>query len=85
MINENALRDALLALAQDGKSHYLMFSEMLTEVAALRDSVRGLDPTFQDVLDQRRRERSAENVAIVNAVIRGYDEIIQRLKAGEVC
>lgn len=43
MINENALRDALLALATDARSNYVMIESLLHEVAALRETVRGFD------------------------------------------
>ena len=42
MINENALRDALLSLATDGRSNYVMISSVLNELAAIREIVRGL-------------------------------------------
>lgn len=85
MINEYALRDALLALATDGRSNYLMISSVLNELAALRETVRGLDPTFADILEQKRQEAAQENAEVVKAVVVRYDEIIRRLSNGEVC
>jgi len=83
MINEPALRDALLALAEQNKTQYVMLSAVLDEVAALREAVRGLDPTFADVLEQKRKETSTSQEQI--AVIRLLNETIRRLKGGEVC
>ena len=85
MINENALRDALLALATDGRSNYVMISSALNELAAVREIVRGLDPTSTDALDQKRQEAAQSDAESARAVIARYDEIIRRLYDGEVC
>jgi hypothetical protein len=83
VINEPALKDALLALAEQNKVQYAMISLVLDEVAALRETVRGLDPTFSEVLEQKRKESSTAQERV--AVLRSMNEIIQRLKDGEVC
>jgi hypothetical protein len=83
MINENALRDALLALAEQCKTQYLGLSLVIDEVAALRETVRGLDPTFSEVLEQKRKESTSDDIRKV--AIRQLDGIIQRLTDGEVC
>jgi len=85
MINENALRDALLALATYGRSNYVMISSVLNELAAVREIVRGLDPTSTDTLDQKRQEAAQSEAESARAVIARYDEIIRRLYNGEVC
>jgi hypothetical protein len=85
MINENALRDALLALATDGRSNYVMISSVLNEVTALRETVRGLDPTFAEILEKKRQAAAQSDAEVVKAVIFQYDEIIRRLTSGEVC
>jgi hypothetical protein len=85
MINENALRDVLQALAEQQKTQYVMISSVLNEVDTLRETVRGLDPTFADVLEQKRLEAVQKQAAIVKIVIQQFDEILRRLNAGEVC
>ncbi len=85
MINENALRDALLALATDGRSNYVMISSVLNELTALRETVRGLDPTCADILERKRQESVQGDAEVVKTVIAQYDEIIRRLMSGEVC
>lgn len=85
MVNESALRDSLLAFNEDAKSQYIMLSSILAELDALRETVRGLDPTFADVMEQKRRESAEKNAAIVQAVIAGYDEKFQQMKDGYVC
>lgn len=85
MINERALRDALLTLAEQNKNQYVMFSAVLNEVAALRETVRGLDPTFSEVLEDRRKQSQEDTRAIVLQTLRLLGDLIERLKAGEVC
>jgi len=85
MINEANLRDALLAFTADAKSNYVMFSALNTEIEALRETVRALDPTFADVMAQKTKEIEAKNAAIVQAVIAGYDEKFRILTEGYVC
>jgi hypothetical protein len=85
MIKEDALRDALMALVNSSRTNYIMISAVLAELAAVRETVSGLDPTFSDVLEMKRREAEARADSVVRAVIDSYDEILARLKAGEVC
>jgi hypothetical protein len=85
MINEEALRDALLSLAEQHKTNYVVLSAVLNEVAALRETVRGLDPTFTEVLEDRRIKSQEESRELTGMQIALFDEIIRRLKNGEVC
>ncbi len=85
MINEVALRDTLLAFATENRSSYVMMSSLLNELAALRETVRALDPTFAEVLEQKRKHYEKTNADIVQPLVAGYNEIIRRLEAGEVC
>jgi hypothetical protein len=85
MINENALRDTLLALATEGRSNHVMISSVLNELAAIREIVRGLDPTSAAVLDQKRQAAAQSEAESARAVIARYDEMIRRLYNGEVC
>ena len=85
MVNETALRDALLASVEDAKSNYLIFSALNTEIEALRETVRALDPTFADVMAKKTKEIEAKNAPIVQAVIAGYDEKFRQIQNGYVC
>lgn len=69
MIKESALRDALMAVVNNSKTNYIMISSILAELAAVRETVRGLDPTFADVLAQKQREAVASTAAEVKAII----------------
>ena len=59
MVNESKLKETLLYLAEDNRTNYIMIASLVNEVAALRETVRALDPTFGDVLEQRRDESEA--------------------------
>ena len=85
MINEGNLKDTLLALAEQDKNHYIMLTTILNELASLRETVRGLDPTFGDVMRQKQEQEAQNSAEIAKAVIAGYDLIIQRLTEGYVC
>ena len=51
---------------------------MIDEVAAPREAVRGLDPTFSEVLEQQRKNQSNSEIRV--AAMRLLDEIIRRMK-----
>jgi hypothetical protein len=85
MINESALRDTLLAIVNDSKTLYLMISALNDEIAAMRETVQGLDPTFSDVMAVRMKEIEKQKAPIVQAATDLYDEIFQRVRDGYVC
>jgi hypothetical protein len=84
-MNEPALRDTLIMLAMDAKTNFTMIASLTNEVAALRESVRGLDPTFVEVLEQKRDESEVRGEEIIQRVLLGYDALIQRLTSGQGC
>jgi hypothetical protein len=85
MVNEEALRDALLSSIEESKNLYVMLSSVLAELDALRETVRGLDPTFGDVMEQKRKESLARSAEVVQASVDGYDQKFRQVKAGYVC
>jgi predicted polyphosphate/ATP-dependent NAD kinase len=85
MVTESALRDVLLSLAEQQKLQYLLFSAALSELAAVRETVKGLDLTFQDVIEQKRKETVDATREIVRAQVDIFDETIRRVKNGYVC
>ena len=85
MIDESALKETLLYLAEDNRTNYIMIASLVNEIAALREAVRGLDPTFADVLEQKRDESEAIGDEKIRASIAAYDLIIQKLREGHVC
>jgi len=83
MINESALRETLISLADLCKTQYATLSLVMDEVAALRETVRGLDPTFSEVLEKQRKGQSSDAIRV--AALQGYNAIIQGLESGLVC
>jgi hypothetical protein len=85
MINESALRDALLSLLTWRRTQYLVFSAALNELASLRETVRGLDPTFADVIEQKRKEQEETTKQIVQRQLQIFDLITEQVKSGYIC
>jgi outer membrane protein TolC len=85
MIDENALRDVLLALLEQQKNQYVFYSAALSELAALRETVKGLDPTFSDVIEQKRKEQADSTRDVVAAQVQLFDEMLRQVKARYVC
>lgn len=74
MVNEPALRDALLALVTQGRASYVMLSALMNELASLRETVRGLDPTFGDVMEIKQKHYAEISADTVQSVLALYDE-----------
>jgi hypothetical protein len=87
MINEKNLREALTFLATQALTQYETCSLLSEQVQALQETVRGLNPTFDDVLAQKQlhRTKTSASAVIVPAVKAELSEIIRQLKAGLVC
>jgi len=88
MINEKNLRDALVALATQQLTQYETYQLLSEQVAALQDTVRGLDPTFDDILAQKRADRSSQisEAVIAPSVKAELVKIVRLLKTeGFVC
>jgi len=85
VINEAALKDTLLSLAENNRMMYVALSSALNEIEALRETVRGLDPTFSEVMEDRRQRAAQNGAEVVQQIIAGYDLILQRLTDGYVC
>ncbi len=85
MINENALREKLLALVDQEKKNYEMISVLVNEVLALRETVANLDPTFHEVLADRRPKIEKESLPSDTTVLNSFDELTRKLKARQVC
>ncbi len=85
MVNESALKEVLIALFEDSRTNFIMAASLTNEIAALREAVRGLDPTFREVLEAKRNESEARGEEHIRNAIAEYDARIQRLKDGQVC
>ena len=85
IINESNLRDVLTGFAMENRSAFIMTNAVLNELTALRETVRGLDPTFADVIEQKRNEAEVRAAAEVARVLAGIDAMIESLKNRYVC
>jgi hypothetical protein len=82
MINESVLQSVVVSLAVENKKQYLMLSAVLNELAALRETVRALDPTFADVLEieQKRAADSTREAVLLQAAL--LDDVIRKAGVG---
>jgi hypothetical protein len=85
MVDESKLKETLLFLAEDNRANYIMIASLTNEIAALREAVRGLDPTFPEVLEVKRDESEARGEEHIHNALSEYDRIIQKLKDGQGC
>jgi hypothetical protein len=83
MLNETALREVLLVLTEHAKTQQDVLSHVMDEVAALRETVRGLDPTFDEVFRSRKSDLSS--VQLRQLAAEQYADLIRQLKSGLVC
>jgi hypothetical protein len=83
MGNDRVLYSTLIGLTQACKEQGIALIQVMQEVAALRDSVKGLDPTFSDVHKQNRENRSkevAERFPQIPSLTQALDGMILELK-----
>ena len=91
MINETALRDVLIALADQNKGLHLTQSNLTKDLSILRETLRHMDSDGFDGGLKRQTEAFSERAnekeghAFPAQVSELYDEIIRRLRVGEVC
>jgi hypothetical protein len=81
-IHEPALRDALVALAEQSKQQYVELTATIDEVAALHKTMQQLEPRFLEVLAQQKK--LPKPIQVQAAAIERLDEIIRRLRTDVV-
>jgi rubrerythrin len=84
-INETNLRQALIVFATSLKAQHTMIASVLAELVSLREAVRGLDPTFEEVIERTRKETFQKIAEDTQSHLREYDSLIQLLKDGGIC
>lgn len=85
MINEDSLRASLINLAKMNRSLYELVFSTMNELSSVRETVRGLDPTFADVLEQRRQDHAKRTREVFAQSYALCDHLIQKLEDGAVC
>lgn len=78
MVNEAHLLEAMIALTDLCKAQCIMISGIARQVAALRETIRPLDPTFDEVFEQKYENLPDE---ALQKVIRMLDASVQKLKS----
>jgi hypothetical protein len=85
MINETNLRHILVTIVTLMKGQHTAIASGLAELASLREAVRGLDPTFGEVIERTRKETAQKISGDMQSHLQEYDSLIQLLNDGEVC
>ena len=57
--------------------------KLSSELASVLGAVHGLDPTFQDVLEQRRARVDEITDPVIHADAVQFDDMIRRVESGE--
>jgi hypothetical protein len=76
-MNETLLKRVVVCLADENRRQYLMISAVLNELAALRETVRVLDPAFAEILDVKRKDAGSSGDEVVSLQVSLLDQIIQ--------
>ncbi len=78
------LRAIVVYLITMLKSNAEMSARIFAELAAVTEAVKGLDPTFADVLEHKRLEVDQISDPSIHANLDRYDEMIRRVENGEI-
>jgi hypothetical protein len=80
MTNEKQLRDALIFALENLQKQQDTISTLMTEIAALRDSLCAIGPNYDEILTRYRAQHARTAKPIANAATLAYDAIIQQLR-----
>jgi len=80
MINERNLKEALITLAEIMKTQMEMTASAMTELAAVRETVRALDPTFDDNLLAKRQQALAATLPAFAGSVDTLNFLVEKLK-----
>ncbi|HEX5235466.1 MAG TPA: hypothetical protein VFW25_09060 [Silvibacterium sp.] len=65
------------------KANGEMTVRVATELEAVTQAVRGLDPTFDDVVSHRRKDAREIGDPAIRSTLAEYDELIRRVQNGD--
>lgn len=83
MLNEKKLKEALKAFVKIIKTQIEMNVSLTIELSAVRETVRGLDPTFDDTLAEKRRTASQNTLPSIAGLVAAVDLLTAKLN--EIC
>ena len=75
-------RNALLDIMRFQKAQYILLAKNHAELIALRETVKGLDPSFTDVMESRRKQVEAIEGPKDKAILAKFDESIAAFSEG---
>jgi hypothetical protein len=61
------------------KTHYLGLAAMTAELSALRETVRSLDPTFSEIMEQRRIQELESTSEAKQQIVDDFDRMFRVL------
>ena len=77
------LRAIIVYLITMLKSNFELSARISADLAAVTESVRGLDPTFEDVLARNRQDENESGDPAIREMLNKYDEVIERVNRGD--
>jgi hypothetical protein len=83
-MNEKAVREAFVQMLTVTKILTELVASSMAETAAVRESVRGLDPTFDDTFAEKRRLALQKVLPLLAKPIDYIDGLTRRIEAGEI-
>jgi hypothetical protein len=83
-MNENAVRVAFVELLTVMKIQLELTATAMAEIGAVRDSVRALDPTFDETFAEKRRVALDKALPLLAKPIDHIDGLTRRIQAGEI-
>ena len=80
MINEKRLRELLIFAFEALQKQQDTISTLMTEIAALRDSLCEIGPAYDEVLSRHRANHRNLAKPLADEAVRQYDAIIHELR-----
>lgn len=84
MLNEQGVKDAIIELLEVAKSQTELLASTMAELAAVRNAIKPLDPTFEDNFAVRRRLALQKVLPLLSEPIGRIETLIQRIHSGEI-
>jgi hypothetical protein len=79
MIDEQALQLTLLAAIKHMKANFQLIGKLGNEIAAIRETVAGLDPTFDEVLTTKRNHYAERSRSDIQVKLAEYQALIDQI------
>ena len=84
MAKQGAVEEAFVQLLTVIKFQTEQIASLMAETGAIRDTVRALDPTFEDNFAERREVAFQKILPMLEKPIAYIDGLTRRIQAGEI-